>query len=84
MEVERLCKDRCRYAKSYDQEYTNLMKDWERKFAEAGSNPETGATHQLTTAESYLARLLAYYDGDLQHMISVVKGVHEQCRCTGH
>lgn len=61
-EVEKLCKDRCRYAKSYDVEYTNLMKNWERKFAEAGSNPETGAIHQLTTAETYLARLLAYYE----------------------
>jgi hypothetical protein len=39
-----------------------LMKNWERKFAEAGSNPETGAIHQLTTAETYLARLLAYYE----------------------
>jgi GTPase SAR1 family protein len=61
-EVEKLCKDRCRYAKSYDVEYTNLMKNWERKFAEAGSNPETGAIHQLSTAETYLARLLAYYE----------------------
>lgn len=62
MEVERLCKDRCRYAKSYDQEYTNIMRAWERKFAEAGSNPESGVTHQLTPAETYLARLLAYYE----------------------
>ncbi len=62
MEVERLCKDRCRYAKSYDQEYTNIMRNWERKFAEAGSNPETGVIHQLTPAETYLARLLAYYE----------------------
>lgn len=62
VEVEKLCKDRCRYAKSYDVEYTNLMKTWERKFGQAGSNPETGTTHQLTTAEAYLARLLAYYE----------------------
>jgi GTPase SAR1 family protein len=69
MEVEKLCKDRCRYAKSYDQEYTNLMRNWERKFAEAGSNPETGVTHQLTPAETYLARLLAYYEV-CQHLLN--------------
>jgi hypothetical protein len=93
MEVEKLCKDRCRYAKSYDVEYTNLMKAWERKFAEAGSNPETGVNHQLTTAESYLSRLLAYYEVCLcllyqEHMLTsrsgVIKGLYEQCRCAGH
>jgi len=93
MEVERLCKDRCRYAKSYDVEYTNLMRNWERKFAEAGSNPETGATHQLTPAETYLARLLAYYEvgerlSNQKHMLTVqlgiIKGLHEQCGCAGH
>lgn len=61
-EVKKLCKDRCRCAKSYDQEYTNLMKKWERKFMESGSNLKTETFHPLTQAENYLARLLAYYE----------------------
>lgn len=62
MEVDNLCKDRSRYAKSYDREYINLLKKWERKFLEVGPSSEAEVLHSLTQAENYLTKLLAYYE----------------------
>jgi GTPase SAR1 family protein len=72
-EVQMLCKDRCRYAKSYDSEYTNIMKKWERKFMEVAGGPDQQPTlRPITPAEGYLARVLAYYESSSKVFMSNV------------
>jgi GTPase SAR1 family protein len=70
-EVQRLCKDRTRYAKSYDPEYGNLWKRWERKFMEvSGGDPANPQLRPTTGSEQYLAKMLAFYDVTLKVFMS--------------
>jgi GTPase SAR1 family protein len=64
-ELERLCRDRSRYAKSYDQEFTEGVKRWEGRFQvieNTGSDDAVPTFHPLTLGERYLAKMLSYYE----------------------
>lgn len=73
-EVERLCRDRSRYAKSYDQEFLEGVKRWEAKFqtVEDESSDETTITRGISLGEKSLAKMLAYYEVTSKVFISNV------------
>jgi hypothetical protein len=71
-ELEKICEDAERYAKSYDQDFLERLNYWSIRFSQNDHNDPETATHILTEGEKCLAAMRAHYEVTFRVFLSNV------------